>query len=300
MTLRRPIFSVLTLAAVFAAVPLFAQRFGEWSDPTSLTSVNTPFFEAAPALSKDERSLYFHSLRPGLGINDIYVSQRATNADWAPAVRIGRPISTKYNEVAPALSRDGHFLFFSTNRRDGTDLDIWVSHRTRVHDDFGWSEPVPVNEINQEGANDAGAAYFENDGGRPQLFFQSNRGDVGATDFYVSEQQDDGTWGAPALVRELSSPAAENRLTIRHDGREVFFGSNRQGSSGQDIWTSTRLSISDPWSTPVNVGPPINTASDDMQPGLSGDGRTLYFTRSAATDPGDILSSTRQPRGRDD
>ena len=52
---------------------------------------------------------------------------------------------------------------------------------------------------------------------------------------------------------------------------------NVLGNPSFDIWVSTRASTSDPWSTPVNVGPLINTNRHDGHPALSFDGTTLYF-----------------------
>ena len=278
---KRLIPSVVLVALAFAAAHVGAMNSGDWSEPTNLgTAVNSAFGEFAPEISRKGRSLYFHSNRLVLGGLDIYVSQRENkHGEWGQAVLLGPPISTPFLDVAPTLSRDGHYLFFASTRPGGLgDLDIWVSYRENVRDDFAWGTPVPITSINSP-AFDAVAAYFENENGRPQLFFESNRpGGAGLNDFYVSEQQEDGTWGSPAFVAELSSTSAEAGLTIRRDGLEVFFSSTRAGSEGNDLWTSTRASVSDPWSEPVNVGPPINTASGELFPGLSAKGETLYFT----------------------
>jgi hypothetical protein len=50
-----------------------------------------------------------------------------------------------------------------------------------------------------------------------------------------------------------------------------------------------RATISDPWSMPVNLGPTINSSSDDGAPSISDDGSTLFF---ASSRPGGV--------GRDD
>src|SRR5207244_12677248 len=86
---------------------------------------------------------------------------------------------------------------------------------------------------------------------------------LGAADIYVSEQNADGSFGPATLVTELSSASNENRPSIRHDGLEIFFQSNRTGSIGtaSDLWVATRTSTIDAWSTPVNLGDTINTAS---------------------------------------
>jgi hypothetical protein len=293
----------LVITALALTAPVGAAKVGEWSEATNLGSaLNSAFSEGSPAISKNGLSLYLHSDRPGLGgPNDLYVSQRShETAAWGPAVPLGIPMNSSFNEVAPALSRDGHYLFFSTDRPGGPGLlDIWVSYRRYVHDDFAWGDPVPVESVNAPAANDAGVAYFENDGGRPQLFFQSTRpGGAGMSDFYMSEQRADGTWGLPTYLAELSSPLIDNRITLRHDGRELFFFSNRAGSIGNDIWTSARATLSDAWSAPVKLGSPVNTATSDGQPGLSADGEALYFASDRPGSlAGDIWVTTR-PRGK--
>jgi hypothetical protein len=67
-------------------------------------------------------------------------------------------------------------------------------------------------------------------------------------------------------------------VSVRFDGLEVVMFSNRLGSSGRfDLWAATRESLFDPWSTPVNLGPVVNSNVDDRQPYLGLDQRTLYF-----------------------
>ena len=45
----------------------------------------------------------------------------------------------------------------------------------------------------------------------------------------------------------------------------------------QDIWTATRESTEDYWSTPTNLGPVINSAAMEARATLSRDGFTMYF-----------------------
>ena len=200
-------------------------------------------------------------------------------------------------DQAPALSRDGHYLFFATNRPGGRGgLDIWVSRREPTHDDFACETPVSITEINSS-ANDAGPAYFENDEGRPQLYFQSQRaGGAGLADFYRTEQQEDGTWSTPQRVAELSTPFQEQRPSIRFDGLEIVFTSTRPPSAVFDLWVSTRESVTDAWSVPVRIN--INSLLTDAGPYLSGDGMTLYFNSDRAGGVGgnDLWVSTRERR----
>ena len=111
------------------------------------------------------------------------------------------------------------------------------------------------------------------------MYFASNRPGLGDWDIYVSTLGDDGVFGDAVLVPELSSPSRDAHPTITCDGLEIFLASNREGSyGGIDLWVSTRSTTSDTWSTPVNLGPTINTIDDERAPYLSADGRKLYFT----------------------
>lgn len=285
-----------------------AQMFSDWSAPVNLGPViNSGFTDSQMAISKDGLSLYFTSSRPGgFGSVDMYVSQRASVDDpWGPPVNLGPTVNSAFGEANPAFSRDGHFMFFQSNRPGGLGLiDIWVSRREHTHDDFAWQTPVNLGAGVNSAANDNGPSYFENEeGGAPQLYFGSDRpGGLGGPDIYLSEQMADGSFGPAVLVTELNSPMTENRPSIRHDGLEIFFHSNRIGSVvaplgglSFDLWVATRESTLDPWSTPVNLGDTINTAFLEQTPYISSDRQTLLFTsdRPGGFGGQDLYMSTR-------
>ena len=288
------LLSILAIATTLQA----GSKFTEWSTPTNLgLVVNSTFGEQTPAISKDGLSLYFSSNRPGgVGDADLYVSQRSSvDEPWGTPMDV-LALNSEDVDQAPALSRDGHYMFFVSNRDGGTGaLDIYVSYRAQIHDDFGWEPPVEIKEINSA-VNEGGPSYFENDGGRPQLYFQSQRaGGAGFADIYMSELQEDGTWSAPARVVELSSSFQDQKPAIRFDGLEIMIQSNRPPSVRFDLWVSTRESVTAPWSKPTLVNN-VNSASNDTLPYLSGDGMALYFTsdRPVGAGPTDLWVSTRQ------
>lgn len=294
-----------------------ALRFSDWSNPVNLGDVvNSASGELEVAISRDGRSLYFSSNRPGgLGGFDIWVSQRASvDAPWGTPVNLGPTVNTAAREQAPALSRDGRELYFFSDRPGGFGaVDIYVSRRGDKRDDLGWLVPENVGSGVNTPFNDQLPAYFSDDEtGTATLFFNSNRpGGVGGTDIYASARQGDGTFGAAALVAELSSPLQDAGIAIRRDGLEAILTSNRTGSLpperpgqlGFDLWVSTRASTSGPWSTPVNLGLTVNTASDEARLAMSFDGTTLYITSDRPGSIGnlDVWVSTRTKlRGGDD
>ena len=251
--------------------------WSEWSEPVNLVGVNTPFNEQNAVLSSDELTLYFTSNQPGgHGNLDLWVAQRSTrDSEWAPAVNLPAPINTSSNDLAPNVSRRGHFLFFASDRAGGHgSFDIYVSHRSDQQDAIGWDDPVNLGSpINTE---DAELAPFYLHG---SLYFNRGAQQFQLADIYRAPLSRHGERRhAAEPVAELNSPMNDSAVTIRRDGRELFFWSQRAGGVGAvDIWTSTRRSVHHPWSTPVNVGAPINSESNDVTPNLSRDGRTLIF-----------------------
>jgi hypothetical protein len=294
-----------------------AQKYSDWSAPVNFGApINSAFSDQQPAISRNGRSLYFTSNRPGgLGGFDMYVSQRASVHDpWGSPVNLGPTVNTTSSEGNPAFSRDGHSMFFQSDRPGGLGgIDIWASRHVNKHDDFGWQTPVNLGAGVNTAAGDQAPSYFENDengendedgkngendeGGAAQLFFASDRpGGPGGLDIYISEQTAAGCFRPAVLVTELSSSGGDSRPSIRHDGLEIFFQSSRIGSIGlNDLWVATRESTLDPWSTPVNLGATINTALAEQNPYLSSDNKALFFASDRPGGSGglDLYMSTR-------
>jgi hypothetical protein len=306
---RRPGGTSLALTALLALALVGQEaaavsKFSDWSVPVNLGPViNSLAMEFAPAVSRNELSLYFSSDRPGFGGSDIWVSRRNRRDDpWGVPVNLGTPINTSFGERAPAFSRDGHWIFFVSERPGGFGGDdIWASWRTNIHDDFAWQPPINLGSGVNSNTFDAGAAFFENDEvGQPLLFFGSTRvGGPGSEDIYVSAQAANGSFGLATLVSELSSPQADRRPTVRFDGLEIIFFSNRPGTlGGADLWASTRQTVLDAWSAPENLGPMVNSTFNDAPSYLSADGRVLYMTSDR---PGfglsDLYMATRERIG---
>lgn len=287
---------------------LRSERYSDWSDPVPLGPVNSAFTDQQPALSKKGLTLYFASNRPtnpsdNVLDQNIWIARRACTegCPWSTA-QVLPIVNTEFLDVSPTLSRDEHQLFFSSQRPNNRcsvapcDRDLWVSYREDVHDDFGWQAavtlPGAVNSLEEEIA----PSYFENDdAGIPQLFF--NRGAVGG-DIYVSEMRD-GTWDAPIVVAELNISSTNQRPSISHDGLEIYFWSDRDGTG--HLWVARRETVGSSWSTPVRVVFPTSDQQPAIMPFIHSHGKTetLLFVRPFALAARDLWITERTRLSKD-
>ncbi len=109
---------------------------GAWSTPENLgPRVNSPYTDIGPALTPDGRRLFFASNRPddpdavppppdAVGVAtfeahdfEIHASDRVEDA-WSPATPV-IGLNTEADELGPAVSPGGDFVYFSSDRAGG-------------------------------------------------------------------------------------------------------------------------------------------------------------------------------------
>ncbi len=108
--------------------------------------------------------------------------------------------------------------------------------------------------------------------------------------------QADFTYGTPTKVPNVNSAAEDSQPQISRDGLELYFLSDRgdsKGESSDNIWVARRSTVRDPWSAPVKLDAPVNTAGPENAPSLSADGFELYFSNSWFSEPASLYVSTR-------
>lgn len=274
---------------------LMGLGYGAWSQAVRVESIpgtdanfNGAYLDGCPFVSRDGKSFYM-ARGPqygGSGGIDIWRSTRAsTNDPWGEPVNVGPPVNSAANDFCPTLSRDGHRFYFVSSRAGGCGGDD--IYTTRLRPD-GWDPVANLGCDAAGGPNSAGneASPFPlaEQAAGPTLYFSSAR--AGSMDIYRSDSHGD-VFGSASPVAELNTAAADGHPNLRRDGLEIFFFSNRAGAQGNDIYTATRASISDPWSTPVNLGPGVNSDASETRPSLSWDGTTLYFGSNRAGGEGD-------------
>ena len=87
-------------------------------------------------------------------------------------------------------------------------------------------------------------------------------------------------WRSPVnLGATVNTSSYDWAPGISADGLTLYFSSYRPGGSGgDDLWLTSRATKNDPWGSPVNLGAPINSSLEECFPGVSADGRMLFFS----------------------
>jgi outer membrane protein OmpA-like peptidoglycan-associated protein/Tol biopolymer transport system component len=190
---------------------------------------------------------------------------------------LGPGVNTPYNDYAPIISADGNTLIFTSNRTDDPARakananfeDIYVSYKNGNK----WSEPKLISENVNIKYNDA-AASLSPDGNTLFLYYEEGEGDI-----YTSTRSGE-LWSKPKpLNKYINTPMFwETCASVSPDGKKLYFASNRPGGIGElDLYVSVLDSKGD-WGKPSNLGPVINTPSNEDSPFIHHDGVTLYFS----------------------
>jgi Tol biopolymer transport system component len=79
--------------------------------------VNSEYNDCDPLIAPDESYLIFHSDRPGgYGEHDLYITFNKGNNHWTEPKNMGKLINSEGWEMAPGLSPDGKYLFFTRRK----------------------------------------------------------------------------------------------------------------------------------------------------------------------------------------
>ena len=151
-------------------IQLYKSNFvdGEWSKPEKLSFNTTGFSYQHPALSPDEKRLYFSSNQEGgIGSFDLYYVNINSDGSYSEPINLGPTVNTENREHFPFISDEGH-LFFSSNGHLGLGmLDIFVSEFVNNQ----YTKPVNLGAPINSQYDDFNLNYYND----TQGFFASNR-----------------------------------------------------------------------------------------------------------------------------
>ncbi len=246
----------------------------------NLEAVNSECSEYSSMISADENMLIFTSRRENTKggdvdpfdlefYEDIYFSNKIDNIWTAPEPISGRLNTGKHDSNA-GLSFDGKKLYIYRSNNNG---DLFESNLT----DNSWSSPKPISEPINSKYTETSIA-FSADG--KTVYFVSNRPNgKGGKDIWTCKINEDNTFGkAINLGEPINTKFDEDGVFIHPNGKTIFFSSKGHNTMGNyDIFKSN-LDSTGQWTTPENIGYPINSTNDDISFFLSANGKTGYFS----------------------
>lgn len=175
-------------------------------------------------------------------------------------------INSKFNEGSLAITNDGQTIYFSRNDYFEGDYEksesgvsqLKIYQAKLINNQWKIIKALPFSS--SEYSISHPALSLDN----KTLFFSSNMdGGYGESDLYKVNINDDGSFGEPQnLGSKINTKGRENFPFVDSDGKLFFSSNGHLGLGGLDIFFSNNTETG--YSTPRNLGAPINSSKDDF------------------------------------
>jgi len=228
--------------------------------------INTELSEINPLIPADESILYYQSVDElNINNNNIYSTTRIADGSFQKPNKVD--ISTENsNNFLAGIAPDGAQLFLSFNNKISS-CNIENNKCTKLE--------ILTDKVNSEFSEYQISISVDGN----EYYFSSNRpGGFGGKDLYKVVKDENGKWGdAINLGSAINTAYDEESPFIHPDDRTLYFSSNGHNTiGGFDIFKS--IKYNNEWSSPENLGFPINSTNDDINFIMSADGQVGYFS----------------------
>lgn len=224
-------------------------------------------------------------------------------------INLGAAVNSRYSEVAPLVSPDGRYLYFtrldhpknfttSNKNADGSresSLDVWVSTLSRT----GEWEPARNMGASIHNSSKNAAATIAMDGKSVfALNVELSQGKFDAGLTKVSLKNNKWVNKRPLKIADFEALSyynqndrrlkKETEFSMSSDEQFLVMGLVRNETYGdKDLYVSFRTGENS-YSKPLNLGAHINTAGNEGSPFLAADNKTLYFNSNGHPGYGDM------------
>lgn len=156
-------------------------------------------------------------------------------------------------------------------------MDIYVSALDKKGN---WTEPQLIDAEGVNTEDNEGTICIDSRG--KTMFFTRcpniKKQNLGC-DIWMSEAKGSG-WGEPVkLALKPNDTVSVGHPCVSDDGKYLIFASDMDGPGamgGRDLWWTKYDKKADAWTTPVNMGPEINTKGDELFPSFGMNGDLIY------------------------
>jgi outer membrane protein OmpA-like peptidoglycan-associated protein/tetratricopeptide (TPR) repeat protein len=237
-----------------------------------------------PSVTADESMLLFTSRRAGSTggkdtdgnyDEDLWFSLKKPDGSWDAPQNFGSTVNTKNNNGIASFTGDGQYVVCGRcGETDGFgNCDIYGTTLTG----YNWGKPVNLGSKINSSEWDAQSSISSD--GKTLIWSSMRSGGFGNEDLWMSKKNEKGEWTTPKnLGSTVNTSGNEYSPFLHPDGKTLYFSSNNHNPriGGVDIYKTT-LNENGSWSTPVNLGYPINTEYNDLYFVLTPSGLKGYF-----------------------
>ncbi|MDQ3047314.1 MAG: hypothetical protein M3R27_07175 [Bacteroidota bacterium] len=243
--------------------------------------INSEYPDYYPFVPANETFVVFTSRRKdniggqvevdGYYSSDIYISLPVSDV-WTKPKNMGGTVNTRYDEQAVGLTPDGGAMLMYIDHIDSLG-NIYQS----INKNGIFQRMKKLN--NNVNSDFETAGSITPDGNI--IFFASKRdGSAGETDIYMARKLPNNQWALPQnLGPTINTKYKEDFPQIAPDGKTLYFSSQGHAGMGDfDLFQSTWNEEENTWSTPKNLGYPLNSAGDDRCISFTQDNRVAYVS----------------------
>lgn len=250
--------------------------------------INSPYSDFAPVLINHQ--LFYSSLRfenPRIEtLPKRFVSALLKSDNYSTPTRllqdtfVSPGLNLAYTSFDKKKSKVCYTICEDINDTEKR-CDLYIS---QVDGKQNWSKgiklPNPVN-LDQFSNTHPNLAYDETRGMEILYFVSDRPGGKGAYDIWFTYIDSSGNYSEPLNLTELNTVQNDVSPYYSEKSQTLYYSSQGQlGMGGYDVYSSKRLN--NRWSTPKNLGVPVNSSFDDLYYSLS-DQDTLAFFSSNRT-----------------
>lgn len=199
---------------------------------------------------------------------------------------LGKNINSQFDDYYPFVTSNESYIMYNSNRNDFSSEKPNGSFYSNVYIsqvENGTFQPSKVLKSFCSIDNSEEIVGLKNIGGKAIVFKSNlnNEGDLFELSFNNKEFGE-----LKKLDQNINTKYSEIAGCISDDETKLFFASDKDGGyGGIDLYLCQKLP-NGKWSSPFNLGPIINTESDEDFPNISPDGNTLYFSSKGHTSMG--------------
>jgi len=256
-------------------------------------SINSPFPDYNPLVNKDESILVFTSRRKeniggkvvemdGYRNSDIYYSEMINNK-WNTARNAGRLINTSLDEEAVSISADGKEIIVYIDHIDKYG-DLYFSRRNTGTIEF--TKMTAFDKLINKNIETSGCQNEEGD----VLFFARRLTVNSTSDLYMCRKLPTGNWSqALKLPEPINSSHNEDSPFLSFDGETLYFSSDGLNSmGGYDLFKCKWNKEANTFSSPENLGCPINSTDDERSISVTLNNDLAYISAFRPNGFGDL------------